>query len=210
MYGPLRMTRGFKSRRKKQRPTSIPAVEIDEAGIERATEIPVSLLPTVYLALELPPPGILSGAPKSATNPEMKVHLKGDKAEIEAAMRTLDVGKFEIGSTAMWGPFCRLLAKIGHTYAAAMLNGNGYEPLLTDLILGKSDYLSHYIGGATGPIPDSDLWISLLPAGGELYLSVGIVLLGRGRLPPYQAVVGLVTNAERVIDESRKWNASGA
>jgi hypothetical protein len=209
MYGPLRMTRGFKSRRKKQRPTSIPAVEVDESGVERATEIPVTLLPTVYIALEFPPPGVLSGAAKSKMNPEMKVHLKGDKAEIERAMRALDVGKFELESTAMWGPFCRLLAKIGHTYAAAMLNG-GYEPLLVDVILGKSEYLSHYVGGTTEPVPESDLWLSLVTVEGELYLTVGIVLLGRGRLPPYQVVVGRVTDAERLINESRKWDTSGA
>lgn len=146
MYGPLRLKRGFKSRHKKNRPITVP-VQIDQAGVRVETAVAISVLPTLYLALELPAPGILSGAPKSTMSPEMKVHLKGDKSEVEAAMRALDVGKAEISAMAALGPFCRLLAKIGHCYAAGVLKGRGYQPLLVDLILGRSEFLSHYIGG---------------------------------------------------------------
>lgn len=193
MYGTLRIKRGFKTRRKKERPSSFTAVEIDENGVETYKPIPTSLLPTTYLALELPPPGILTGAPKSMMNPEMKIHLKADVREIEAVLTGLGVGELEIGNDLMWGEFSRLLAKIGHCYAMAVLRGKGYEPLLPDIILGRSEFLSHYVGGLLGELPDSDLWLSLVRAGDAMYLTAGIILLGRGRLPPYQVVVGLVT-----------------
>lgn len=204
MYGTLRIKHGFRTRRKKDRPSSFAVIEIDETGIETEKHIPVSLLPTTYWALELPLPGILTGAPKSAMNPEMKVQLKADLKELEAAQQTLGAGSFEISVVMKWGPFCRLLAKIGHCYAMAVLRGKGYQPLLPDIILGRSEFLSHYVGGASSEVPDSDLWLELVSFGESIYVTVGIVLLGRERLPPYQVVVGLVTNPEVVVSAAQQ------
>jgi hypothetical protein len=203
MYGVLRLKRGFSTRRKRERPTHVSAVAVSEAGLETETTVPVSLLPTTYIALELPPPGILTGAPLSTMNPELKLHLKGDKAEIATALRALEAGTIELSADAMWGPFCRLLAKIAHTFATGVLRGNGYVPLLPDLILGRSQFLSHFVGGATGEMPSGDLWLALLPVGSELYVSVGMALLGPGRLPPYQAIAGRVTDPEAIIAQAQ-------
>jgi hypothetical protein len=200
MYGTLRVKRGFKTRRRKERPTSIPAVEIDKGGMETPTTISASLLPTTYIAIEFPPPGILTGAPKSPLNPDMKLHFKCDTKEAELMARTLDVGQLELSAVAVWGHLCRLVAKIGHTYAAAVLRGAGYEPLLNAVILGRSEDLSYYVGGITGPAPASELSLKVMPVGGEHYLTVEVVLLGKGRLPPYQAIAGRVTDLKTIMD----------
>lgn len=206
MYGPLRIKCEFNTRRKKERPTSVPAIKVDGAGIETTITVPVGMLPTNYIALELPSPGILTGAEPSNMNPEMKLHIKGDQKEIEIAMRELDVGELELSSMAAWGSFCRLLAKIGHAYSMAVLGGEGYKPLLIDLILGKSDYLSHYVGGTAEDNIESDLQLSLISSRTELYLCVNITLLGRGRLPTYQAVAGLVTDPVAITEKARQWS----
>jgi len=52
--------------------------------------------------------------------------------------------------------FMRFLAKVGHSFATARLGAAHYRPVLTDIILGKSDVLintlAQYIGGAD-PMP---------------------------------------------------------
>lgn len=203
MYGTLRITRGFRTRRKKERPTVIPVATLDETGVEVVRSISVSHLPTTYIALELPPPGILTNAPKSTGSPEMKLILKGNRKEIGALVQHLG-GQLEIPNIVAWGPFCLLLAKIGHAYAAAVLRGIGYEPLLPELILGRSEHLSYYVGGANKEAT-SDLILSIVPLGSETYLSVQISILGPGRLPPYQAIVGKVTDPAAVDCRAREW-----
>ena len=40
----------------------------------------------------------------------------------------------------------RTLAKIAHSFSVAELGFDGFDPLLTELILGKSDHWSHCVG----------------------------------------------------------------
>ena len=43
--------------------------------------------------------------------------------------------------------FCRLLAKIAHSYSIALLGNNSFEPTLLDIILGKNTDFFDFIGG---------------------------------------------------------------
>lgn len=202
MYGLLRVKRGFKTRRKNSQPTSAGVGLFDQAGEKRITLLPIDQVPTLYGALELPPPGILSGAPRTESNPELKIHLKGDESEMAAAAATLGADTIALKVIVEWRAFARLLAKIAHSYLVATVGLRGYTPLLPDLILGRSLHLSHYVGGAVGALQDqvgdSDVTLVCQEAENEPHLTVYVQLLGRGRLPIYLVVAARVIDGEEV------------
>jgi hypothetical protein len=148
----------------------------------------------------LPEPGILTGAPPSDLNPPFTVEINADKTELKSIQAELEATALETIVELQWGDFCRLLAKVGHAYLVATVGLGGYEPLLPEIILGRSNHLSHYVGGVTGSTDDvlagADLAIGSRSLGAERYLVVFVQLLGKGRLPPYQVV------AARVRDEA--------
>jgi hypothetical protein len=43
--------------------------------------------------------------------------------------------------------FCRMLAKLAHSYAIAELGFGGFEPFLPDVILGRTPSISRFVGG---------------------------------------------------------------
>jgi hypothetical protein len=209
-YGPLRIKLGFKTRRKKERPQRLPVGFLDTEGARQETQLAVQHFPTVYLAVEFPPPGIFTGADLSDRNPELTVTLKGDKDEIAHAMRVLEKENIELCSLFSWGPFCRQIAKIGHAFAVASIGTDGYAPLLPDIILGRSECLSHFVGGVKNAIrAEADLSLLLVTEKKVNYLVVYVQLFGIGRLPVYQAVVGKVTDLNVVLTNVARLN-SGA
>lgn len=206
MYGSLRIKRGFKTRRMKERPTILPVTFTGEDGVQTTKQVPVDVYPTAYVAIELPSPGIFTGAPLSEMNPEMKLHVKADTEELKRAIESIRGLETGFPLVAAWGALCRMLAKIAHSYLFAILRESGYVSLLPDLILGRSKYLSHYVGGSTEGDCEhegaTDLSIRMISEGDNTYLVVCIELLGRGRLPLYQAVAGRVLNPETVLSAS--------
>lgn len=200
MYGPLRVKKGFQTRRKKERPKQFHVTVYNLEGEGEQVALSVEDYPTLYPAVSLPIPGILTGAPLSEGNPEMKFHVKADEAELVKTISAFKGKNVQVKSMLAWGEFCRLLAKIAHCYLIAIFGEQGYTPFLPDIILGRSSYLSHYVGGVPIELgldtPASDLAISLVKDGGTRYIVVFIQLLGRGRLPLYQVVSGLVTDVD--------------
>ncbi len=99
--------------------------------------------------------------------------------------------------------FARLIAKIGYGYATAEVGFGSFDPLVTDIILGKSDDYFYFVGGDY-LVGDGDI----LPprAGGNHLLDIEIRFVGSGRAlvvvgvrlfsasstPRYHAVVGVV------------------
>src|SRR5689334_18138627 len=52
MYGTLRLKKNFRSRHKKKRPTAMPFTgTTDASGVETTANLPLSLVPTTYVAL---------------------------------------------------------------------------------------------------------------------------------------------------------------
>jgi hypothetical protein len=85
---------------------------------------------------------------------------------------------------------CRMVAKIAHGAAVAELGLDAFNPFLPDLIMGRSKFLSHYIGSPRqrGRKRDALHTISLELSRGFLIANVGLFsILG---LRPFQAVVG--------------------
>lgn len=181
-------------KRKKQRPTHWTGVLTD---CDNRLEVPVEVgkLPTMYCAVEMPPPGIINDLPLTDVIPESKLQHKGDSQEINSFARELDVGKIHIEGA--WYPhqFYRLLAKIAHAY---MIKTMGTYPLhlwqtyLEPIILGKSGYYSQYIGGIDSIEhelqPPNDLGIRERVIRGKTYVSVTTTLFGHKRLPTYEII----------------------
>lgn len=203
IYGSFRLKHGYRTRRPKERPKTIALFTGSLDGARVRIDVPVNDYPDVYLAVDSPPPGILCGCEPSDRNPEMKFSLKGDPEALDRVMKMYALQSVGLNHLFDWGAFFRQLAKIGHCYAYACTNGLDYEQLLPPLILGKSSFLSHYIGGvddsSSSDLTSSDLSLSIVSRPSGDYLVVGVNLLGIGTLHPYQVVAGRIHDLEQFI-----------
>lgn len=206
IYGPFRLKHGFRTRRKKDRPSTLPVYSLDNQGNEKKIEISLNQYPNIYLTVDAPPPGILIGNAPSNRNPELTLGLRGDPIDLKRSMDSLSIDQIITRHKFEWGAFFQQLAKIGHTFAYAIMRGKCYDPFLPDIILGKSLHLSHYVGGVNqetkreqGTTNDLTLSVVCRPSGD--YLVAGVQLLGAGVLPPYQVVVGQIPNLEAFVTE---------
>ena len=99
------------------------------------------------------------------------------------------------------GAFLKQLAKIGHCFAYACTQGKGYQMLLPPIIIGNSEYASHYIGGIGEDYHPKNMYVPLdmrifRSYSGSHYLVVRIQLLNIGSLPPYLAVAGYIPDLD--------------
>lgn len=202
MYGRLRLRLNFKTKRKKSRPKTQPVRFVSGDDVYER-EVQATDLPVYYLAVRLPPPGIILGVPRRIGSPELHVDIKGDTEHIAKLLSTeKEATILNLISQWHWGAFSRLIAKIGHAYTVSVLGLTGWRPLLPPVILGQDECLSHLTGGVTEPSEEcqapNDLVLATVDIGGVIHLVVRMSLLGFGRLPTYQAVVGAVEDWETV------------
>lgn len=209
MYGNLRMSRDYKTRRRHERPIHLPLSYIAPDGTNKTIDLKLADYPSTYIVAFLPPPGILTGAPLTDMNPEMKVYLRGNKNELEHATSLIGSENIALGLTGLfvWADFFRLLAKIAHGTLVAFCGQEGYVPLLPDLILGRSNYLAHYVGGLGGEAEvhmfSHHVSLVCLPVDDEYYLVAYIHLMGGITMPTYQVIAAKVTNFNLLTDITR-------
>lgn len=97
--------------------------------------------------------------------------------------------------------FCRMLAKIAHSFAVATCGLGSFEPFLPDVILGRSLAVSHYVGGSIDipalPPPAQKVNLDhrlrygeLRSHNGDRLLVVGIHLFAVLGAPIYEVIVG--------------------
>jgi hypothetical protein len=198
IYGFYRIKKDFSYRRKKKRPKEVAAKIIDdETNKEKAVIVPISETPNLYPAWQLPPPGILSGIEPSNIIQESNLILKASNPEtIKPFLDSISCGTIQIEQYFDLGAFLKQLAKIAHCYAFACTKGKGYQSLLQNIIIGKSEYSGHYVGGIVNDhLPDNmfaPLQLSIICNSSGFYLIVRIQLLDPGPLPPYQVVAGYI------------------
>lgn len=199
-YLSLRTKAGYPTYHPKSRPASFEIVIVKADGTRHKTEVPSAKYPTIYPALQLPPPGILSGAKLSEKNPEMSISIYGDPSELKALTANYpDATRFEYSNSLSWRDLSLTLAKIAHSFMVGYFGTPaGYTPLLPQLILGKYPYLSHLVGGVTNLAHSNtlSLWVNSDDYGD--HLGVDIDIMG-GRLPRYRVVAGVVTNFETLL-----------
>jgi len=203
MYGNFRVKQGFRTRRKKDRPKILPLYTIALDGTQKRIDTLIQDYPTVFLAVDAPPPGILKGLEPTDRSPELKISLKANPKELSKTMDAISHERILTEHVFEWGAFFRQLAKVGHCYAFACTRGREYQPLLRDIILGRSSHLSHYVGGteanSTVETDKSELSLSIVCKPTGDFLVAGVQLLGVGTLHPYQVVVGRIPSIEAFV-----------
>jgi hypothetical protein len=204
MYWPLRLRMGMKGSRKhkKERPTHWAGVIEDGQDINQVL-IEVGKLPRIYAVMVMPPPGILTGAPPTESNPEIQVQLKGDNAELAQFLKEIDVGHFEFTFNLQWHAFSRMIAKICHAFVVGMVGLDGIDFLLPPLIREQSNYLAQFVGGVSATedalLPPNDLGLALKQVHGGPYIVGRTTMFGNNRFPTYEAVVGKVLDQDLIF-----------
>jgi hypothetical protein len=214
MYGVLRNKRDYKTRDKKERPSHLPVSFLTSDGAIKSTDLKINDYPCSYLVAYLPPPGILTGSPLSDKNPEgIRLNLEGDPNEIERAISSIGIENITLSLNNIfpYGDFYRLLAKIAHGFLVASYGQEGYVPFLPDLILGRSPYLAHYVGGlggnATVHMLSHHVSLECLPVNDAVYLAVNIHLMGGMQMPTYQVIAAKVTDFHLLNEVARRMSA---
>ena len=190
MLGRLRLRLGLPSRRKKVRPNTLPITFVGPDGTSSSHHIRVEEYPQYLVTFLMLPPGILmKRAPEETitVEPRLIVTRKGDEGP--ANWRT----SVRIQPWA----YLRMLTKIAHSYAVAELGWEAFHqfaPLLPDVILEKSNLVSHVIGR----VGDSDgsgaelhaLCCYSIVLNGMEYLVVDVALFAMMKAPIFRVVVG--------------------
>jgi hypothetical protein len=202
ILGPFRLRVGTPTRNPKERPSELPLTLAKQIAGQRPIELATILVPTqefplAFIGLRLRPAGVLSGK-----DPTGMVDGEGWVRCNEEEMRKYlpkDVDKSAEGYGLRLGrikpvTFARLLAKIAHSYAIAETGFGSFRPLVTNLILGKTDTLSQWVGGEWDIPPATQAAFELkkypLSANGKNYLMVNVRLFSFYETPQYHVVVG--------------------
>lgn len=194
---------GVRSRKKRQKQTSITVNFADEGEPPEYREIPFEPgMPAFLMALVADnPPGILRGAPK---NEEWlgRIQVSTQADFTERQINTGGPTSFRYGFRFHAGLFGQLIAKTCHAFAVAHLGVNGFKPFLTDYIRAHDPPFDsyHLASLTTGPYNDYLHEISLRQkfissstiigiVSQEFYL-VGWRMFGQLSGPLMMAVVG--------------------
>lgn len=127
--------------------------------------------------------------------------MHGDGANIEKTRsRTPKSQQLLIGEFDHLA-FARMLAKMGHAFAAAKLGLDGFRPLLTGLIREQTDEYAEFIGGDPRPSPRKavghQMQINCIDIKGVEYAVVAIQLFAKFGAPVFQVVVGQVESLKK-------------
>lgn len=144
-YKPIRRQLGF-PRRHKNQPRPPMVAEVDGAH----TILEDDDFPGILVALNLPPPSVLKLGPPATEFVETGVDVY-TLPEFEPRISRLRIREqMKVrGQPLDTVLFCRLLAKIGHCYAAAELGIDGFKPNLLDVIKDPdAKYVGEFIGSA--------------------------------------------------------------
>jgi hypothetical protein len=152
----------------------------------RFEEIPVDEYPLNIMFPTFPPPGILWDNEKSELFSVVGVETYIDKPTPYAQEGT---------RSAICIPFSpdtilRFIAKIAHSAAIAALGDDSFTALLPDVILGKTKYISHFVGSrgtkryTSASLHDVRLYLR------RRYIVAEVRLFAKHIRVPYLAVVG--------------------
>jgi len=190
--GPLRAKLKLKSRRKPK--TTVELVTNDPSGGSAASRtIALDDFPMACLGFEFEAAGLLRHMQPTSEfegnfvvryqTGELEKHADGDRG-------------FKLGRVSP-REFARMLAKIAHSYAVAKFGESSFQPLLLDIILGKSNFAPYLVGGDKSGVPLDDQPTALhhvygqaCDVNGAPYLLVAIRLFAFMGMPRYLVVVG--------------------
>lgn len=166
----------------------------DLASPEGATvrkAFPVENAPAIAFGIELPLAGILRGAEQSniIMGPNMIFAIRNPPMDLKP-------GEQLLGITIHPADYLRLLIKIGYSFAVAERGTtDGVLPLISDVILGKSENAPHLIGSGLIPGENDDtqeqhtLQAGIYRLDQSVFEFVQVRLFGNLGLPSYHVVV---------------------
>ncbi len=157
--GNTRMALGVQTRHPKERPTEV-RFEVSEGdGSTRVEKWPIERLP-VFLVMPVYPAAKrlhdLWDGPLNPPNGTEWLYISDQEALKEISG---DGGAVKIGSVD-FNTFAKLLAKIAHGFLVCELGIDNFQPLVTELVLGKTDEYWPWVGGTVDwliPEPTEDL-----------------------------------------------------
>jgi hypothetical protein len=156
-------------------------------------EVPIHEMPIAYIAMRFfGAPRILTGrAPTGDIDGELWWCMWPEQTALQKVARGTE--GLHIGSLRPI-TFARFIAKVAHGYAVADVGLNTFDPLLLDLIAGRTEEISFLIGGDEDiPLPRNEQfvlqsgWVSL---DNVTYLVVQLQLYANLGTPKYLVVVG--------------------
>lgn len=155
LFNHTRVHLGLLGKRPKTRPKKIPVRFVRE-GKMWTEDVP----PTHHFVLLVMPifarPRILLGIEPSRQSHQIDWHLTWDKERADRSRG--GIGEIEVDVKVNEPAFCRMLAKIAHSFSYSYFGRAFYAQshLLPDLILGRNLNASYLVGGALEPllIPD--------------------------------------------------------
>jgi len=191
MFAALRLRSGFKSKRPKERPASLPFTITGRDGAQREIEIPAKDVPrnwTTFIT-ELPP-GVLVGRSRhEAINATILSQF--DQNDVHGVIAPGE--SIALKGSATSSQIERFLAKIAHGMAVAHYGFESFEPWLPDFILGKEDCaLGYFVAGWPNDKPDEvgDHKITVGSWNDGTLVGAGIRLFCLHGTPEYDIVVG--------------------
>nr|WP_315244107.1 hypothetical protein [uncultured Albidiferax sp.] len=171
-------------------------------GITYYQDVPISEIPKAYIAPKPPPPALVTGKTGDMPSVELQMHF----SRFEPLMRQLPGG-----ASATWGSgtlaandFARMLAKVAHTFASAILGHGNFEPLLLEIIEGTESNPWTYVGGFDPVLPQEVSGLSIIEQtlGDVRYWIVSVSLNALPETPRYQVVTGKALESARFPSRS--------
>jgi hypothetical protein len=202
-YGPVRYRRRFprKKAKRKTLPTSLP-LEIEYWDGTRVVEhVPLEKYPAPFVGYIFKLPGIFRGVEPAEAIYCEPVYVIPDEDLNNFRNRRLIMS---IRPEVKLNPivFARMLAKIAHSFAIAILGINGFQPMLKSLIVEEDLPMASYLVGGGPGFGEPDIGNGIfytLNCGSRKYNGIDYVVVSiklfATELPRYEVVVGKVTAA---------------
>lgn len=196
ILGPFRVRTGAPTRRPQKRPAKLPLELIGSDGSFREVEVPAGEHPATLVLPVFDEPGLLAGGPSQESKQSFKMWFALPDTNVfnlpqRHSASAMKIGSFEISN------FSRLLAKIAH--AAAFYTDSkwttSFEPLLVDLILGKTTEHKALVGGngLVNNAPEDmsfPIFFESVDGGEDRYLVAEFRLFAENGTPVYRVVSG--------------------
>lgn len=194
VLGPFRVRTGAPTRRSNLRPTDLPLGLIDLDGSRREVDVASGEHPATLMLPVFAKPRILT-LPGEERRETFIMWLALPDSDVLSLPQRHNASAIKLGSFEILS-FCRLLAKISHGAAFLDLDWtDSWQPLLPDLILGRTDRYDILVGG-TDRVENAPeemgfpVFFESVDIGDERYLVAELRLFAWQGTPTYRVVVG--------------------
>jgi len=148
LLGNFRVSLNFRTRRKRQRPGTLPLTVQFPDGREETLQVSADEYPWALHLPVFPPARALRGLTPDATGDTTEgggiVHFY-DETKVLGFMRDHGLESMNAGSLDPQR-FARFIAKIAHSAAVSEFGVDSFAPLATGMILGESDVMNYLVG----------------------------------------------------------------